>query len=94
MNIGPPLIRIVWLIVTAPDDICGGGVFGGMIGRGNRSTQRKPAAVPFCPPHIPHGPTKDRTWAAAVGSLCCHGRPCARYAMNAYEGSGGIAPWH
>jgi hypothetical protein len=24
------------------------------IGRGNRSTQRKPAPVPLCPPRIPH----------------------------------------
>jgi hypothetical protein len=28
---------------------------GGMnIGRGNRSTRRKPAPTPFCPPKIPH----------------------------------------
>jgi hypothetical protein len=41
------------------------GAFGGMrIGRGNRSTRRKPAPVPFCPPQIPH----DLTRAAAVGS--------------------------
>jgi hypothetical protein len=24
-----------------------------MIGRGNRSTRRKPASVPFCPPQTP-----------------------------------------
>jgi hypothetical protein len=31
------------------------GEFGGMmIGRGNRSGRRKPAAVPLCPPQIPH----------------------------------------
>jgi hypothetical protein len=30
------------------------GAIGGMnIGRGNRSTQRKPAPAPFCPPQIP-----------------------------------------
>jgi hypothetical protein len=29
------------------------------IGRGNRSTRRKPAPVPLCPPQIPH----DLTWA-------------------------------
>jgi hypothetical protein len=35
------------------DDECG--AFGGMrIGRGNRSTRKKPAPVPLCPPQIPH----------------------------------------
>jgi hypothetical protein len=35
------------------DDECG--VVGGMrIGRGNRSTRRKPVSVPLCPPQIPH----------------------------------------
>jgi hypothetical protein len=38
------------------------------IGRGNRSTQRKPAPVLICPPQIPHDLTWDRTRAAAVGS--------------------------
>jgi hypothetical protein len=38
------------------------------IGRGNRSTRRKPAPVSFCPPQIPHQLTRDRTRAAAVGS--------------------------
>jgi hypothetical protein len=42
---------------------------GGMkIGRGNRSTRRKPAPVPLCPPQIPHDLTRDRTRAGAVGS--------------------------
>jgi hypothetical protein len=32
------------------------GEIGGLeIGRGNRSTSRKPAPAPFCPPQIPHG---------------------------------------
>jgi hypothetical protein len=31
------------------------GANGGMkIGRGNRSTRRKPAPAPLCPPQIPH----------------------------------------
>jgi hypothetical protein len=43
---------------------------GGMkIGRGNRSTQRKPAQAPLCPPQIPHDLTRARTRAAAVGTL-------------------------
>jgi hypothetical protein len=38
------------------------------IGRGNKSSQRKPAPVPFCPPQIPHDLTWDGTQAAVVGS--------------------------
>jgi hypothetical protein len=35
------------------------GEFGGMkIGRGNRSTRRKPTPAPLCPPQIP----LDQTW--------------------------------
>jgi hypothetical protein len=45
------------------------GVIGGMkIGRGNRSTRRKPAPAPLCPPEIPLEQTRARTRAAAVGS--------------------------
>jgi hypothetical protein len=39
----------------------------GMIGRGNRSTRRKPAPMPLCPPQTPHA-ARTRTRAAAVGS--------------------------
>jgi hypothetical protein len=37
------------------------------LARGNRSTRRKPAPVPLCPPQTPYA---ARTWtrAAAVGS--------------------------
>jgi hypothetical protein len=38
-----------------------------MIGRGNRSTRRKPAPVPLCPPQTPHA-AHTRTRAAEVGS--------------------------
>jgi hypothetical protein len=38
------------------------------IGKGNRSTRRKPAPAPLCPPQIPLDQTRDRTRAAAVGS--------------------------
>jgi hypothetical protein len=45
------------------------GAIGGMkIGGGNRSTQRKPAPTPVCPPQIPRDQTRDGTLAAAVGS--------------------------
>jgi hypothetical protein len=50
-------------IVPAPGDYDDGEI-GGMIGRGNRSTRRKPAPVPLCPPHA----ARTRTRAAAVGS--------------------------
>jgi hypothetical protein len=45
-----------------------GAIRGIKIGRGNRSTRRKPAPVPLCPPQIPHYLTVARTRAAAVGS--------------------------
>jgi hypothetical protein len=45
------------------------GAIGGMkIGRGNRSTERKPAPVPLCPQQIPHDLTRAQTQDAAVGS--------------------------
>jgi hypothetical protein len=64
----------VWPNVPAPDDDddddddeCE--AVGGMrIGRGNRSTWRKPTPVPLCPPQIPDDLTRARTWAAALGS--------------------------
>jgi hypothetical protein len=57
-----------WPIVPAPGDY-DDGEFGGMkIGKGNRSTQRKLAPAPLCPPQIPLDQTQDRTRAAAVGS--------------------------
>jgi hypothetical protein len=57
-----------WPVVPASgnyDD----GKFGGMkIGRGNRSTRRKPAPAPLCPPQIPLDQTQVWTRAAAVRS--------------------------
>jgi hypothetical protein len=45
------------------------GAVGGMrIGRGNRSTRRKPAPVPLCQQQIPHDLTWARTRAVALGS--------------------------
>jgi hypothetical protein len=54
-------------IVPAPDDYDDGEIGGMMIGRGNRSTQRRPAPVPLCPPQTPHA-ARTRTRTAAVGS--------------------------
>jgi hypothetical protein len=45
---------------------CDDGEIGGMIGRGSRSTRRKPSPVPLCPPQTPHA-ARTRTRAAAVG---------------------------
>jgi hypothetical protein len=57
-----------WPIVPAPGDY-DDGEFGGMkIGSGNRSTRRKRAPAPLCPPQIPLDQTRARTRAAAVGS--------------------------
>jgi hypothetical protein len=57
-----------WPIVPAPGDY-DDGEFGGMkIGRGNRSTRRKPAPAPICTPQIPLDQTRVWTWAAAVES--------------------------
>jgi hypothetical protein len=36
--------------------------------RGNRSTWRKPATVPLCPPQISHDLTWAQTWTAIVGN--------------------------
>jgi hypothetical protein len=45
------------------------GAIGGMkIGRGNRSTRRKPTPAPLCPQQIPLDQTRAPTRAAAVGS--------------------------
>jgi hypothetical protein len=54
-------------IVPAPGDYDDGEIDGTMIGRGNRSTRRKPAPVPLCPPPTPHV-AQMRTQVAAVGS--------------------------
>jgi hypothetical protein len=54
-------------IVSAPVDYDDGEIGGMVIGRGNRSTRRKPAPVPLYPPQTPHA-ARMRTRAAAVGS--------------------------
>jgi hypothetical protein len=53
-------------IVPAPGDYDDGEI-GGMIGRGNRSTRRKPAPTPLCPPQNLHA-VRTRTRAAEEGS--------------------------
>jgi hypothetical protein len=53
-------------IVPAPGDYDDGEI-GAMIGRGNRSTRRKPASMTLCPPQTSHA-ARTRTRAAAVGS--------------------------
>jgi hypothetical protein len=54
-------------IVPTRGDYDDGEIGGMVIGRGNRSTQRKPVPVPLCPPQIPHA-ARMRTRAAAMGS--------------------------
>jgi hypothetical protein len=53
-------------IVPAPGDYDDGEI-DEIIGRGNRSTRRKPAPVPLCPPQAPHA-ARTRTRAAEAGS--------------------------
>jgi hypothetical protein len=53
-------------IVPAQGDYDDGEI-GGMIGRGNRNTRRKPDPVPLCPTQTPHA-ARTRTQAAAMGS--------------------------
>jgi hypothetical protein len=55
-------------IVPAPGDYDDGEIGGMMIGRGTRSTVRKPAPVLLCPLQTPNMPARTRTRAAAVGS--------------------------
>jgi hypothetical protein len=50
--------KMYWPIVPAPGD-CEDGEFGGMNGRGNRSTRRKPTPAPLYPPQIPLKQTRD-----------------------------------
>jgi hypothetical protein len=62
VSLGPMVLRPLFGLLYQPrmidDDECG--AVGGMrLGRRNRSTRRKPAPVPHCPPQIPH----DLTWA-------------------------------
>jgi hypothetical protein len=62
-----PIFGLLYQPQMMDDDECG--VVSGMrIGRGNKSTRRKPAPVPLGPPQILHDLTWDRTWAAVVGS--------------------------
>jgi hypothetical protein len=53
-------------IVPAPGDYDDGEI-GGMIGKGNRITRRKPAPVPLRPPQTPHA-ARTRTRAGKMGS--------------------------
>jgi hypothetical protein len=73
-------------IVPVPGDYDDGEI-GGMIGKGNKSTRRKPAPVPLCPPQTPYA-ARTRTSAAAVGiqrlTAWATARPCTgipRYAL-------------
>jgi hypothetical protein len=54
-------------IVPVQGDCDDGEIVGMMTGMGNRSTRRKSASVPLCPPQTPHAAWK-RTRAAVVGS--------------------------
>jgi hypothetical protein len=53
-------------IVPAPGDYDDGEI-GGMIGRENQSTRRKPSPMPLCPSQTPQA-ARTRTRAVAVGN--------------------------
>jgi hypothetical protein len=59
------------------------GAAGGMkIGRGNRSTRRKSAPAPLCPPQIPHDQIRARTRPSAVGNRRLTAWAMARLSFN------------
>jgi hypothetical protein len=62
-----PLFGLLYQPQMIDDDDCRA-VDGVRISRGDRSTRRKPAPVPLCPPQIPHDLIRARTLAAAVRS--------------------------
>jgi hypothetical protein len=66
-------------IVPAPSDYDDGEIGG--IGRGNRSTRRKPAPMLLCPPQTPHT-ERTRTQAAAVGSCLSYGTAWSNYLLK------------
>jgi hypothetical protein len=73
-----PLIGLLYRMID--DDECG--AVGGMrLGKGNRSTQRKPAPVSFWPQQIPHDLTWARTRTAAVGSRRLTAQSCYNYSV-------------
>jgi hypothetical protein len=53
VQLGPLAAATNRPVVPAPGDYDDGEI-GGMIGKGSRSTRRKPAPVPLCPPQTPH----------------------------------------
>jgi hypothetical protein len=63
-----PLFCLLYQPLMIDDDDDCGAIGGKRIGRENRSTWRKLASVPLCPPQIPHDLIRARTWAAEVGS--------------------------
>jgi hypothetical protein len=59
--------RLLYQPKMMDDGDCG--AIGGMkIGWGNRSTRKKPAPAPLCPPQIAHDQTWARTRVTVVGS--------------------------
>jgi hypothetical protein len=71
-------------IVPAPGEYDDREIGGMIIGRGNRSTQRKPAPMLLSPPQTTHA-ARTRTRAAAVGSqrltACTTARPTSLHAI-------------
>jgi hypothetical protein len=78
------------------DDECGA-VDGMRIDRGNRSTRRRPAPVPFCPPQNPHDLTWARTRGRRGGKLAIICLSCGMafsFILQPSSSLRGTAPYH
>jgi hypothetical protein len=72
--------------VPAPGDYDDGEFCGMKICRGNRSTRRKPAPAPLCPPQIPLDQTRVWTRSATMGSQWLTAWAMARPLSLPYNG--------
>jgi apolipoprotein N-acyltransferase len=81
-------------MVPVPGDYDDGEI-GGMNGRGNQSTRRKPAPVPPCPLQTPHV-ARTRTRAAEVGSqrltACATARPKIQGMLYSFKKKSHLTP--
>jgi hypothetical protein len=66
-----------WPIVPAPGDYDDGDFSGMKIGRGNRSTRRKPAPASLCTPQIP-GSNPGRRGGKPATNRLSYGAACLR----------------
>jgi hypothetical protein len=91
-----PLFHLLYQPRAIVYEECGG-VSGMRIGRGNRSSWRKPAPVPLCSSQIPQDRTLTGTSSAAVENLrltaLTMARPCIRSTLNSTNATSFRAIW-